>query len=780
MALTLVKLSEHQKDKKTGLSPVLLVGILLALFFGIALYLRIFLPYDQIFSGDWIKFASTDAYYNMRLIDNLVQHFPHRIMIDPYISYPSTAGIDIIPPFFHWLLGGIIWVIGLGSPTQHTIDVVGVYFPAVLGALTVIPVYFIGKVLFGRWAGVIAAGLIAIMPGEFLGRSILGFTDYHVAEWLFTTTAMMFLILAIKTSRERQLTISHLWHRDWAIISKPIIYSLLAGIFLLMYFLSWTGALLFAFIISAYFIIQFIMDHLRRQSTDYLCPVGVILFLIVLIGYVPSAPTGIYTGLYPVSLGVALLIPVVLSSISRQMRSREIRPAYYPLSLIGLGLVGLAIFYTIAPSYFEKILSWFSMFNPSGPRTILEMQPFLFPGGEFSLSIAWGNFTTGFFLSLISLGILIYLVIKNGNAEKSLLVVWSLIILAATLGQRRFAYYLAVNVALLTGYLSWQILRLAGFKESGIKSAKTAEKVVSRLTTRHVRYINMALAAIVIFFFIFFPNISPATTIASQARFAPSDAWVSSLSWLKENTPEPFGDPDFYYQLYEPPPPEELYEHPESVYGVTAWGDYGYWIIRIAHRTPNRKPGPAGANIARFFVSQDEDSAQEIRKELNSAYIIIDDLTVTTKFWALARWAGLDESEFYGPYFIPQDDKLVPIRLFHPAYYRSLAVRLYNFDGKAVIPQESVVISYEERTIQGNKSIKVITDIQPFTSYEEATSYISSQESGRYQIAGNNPFVSPVPLDELKQYKLIHTSAESATQPEEKAFPSVKIFKYVE
>jgi asparagine N-glycosylation enzyme membrane subunit Stt3 len=97
----------------------------------------------------------------------------------------------------------------------------------------------------------------------------------------------------------------------------------------------------------------------------------------------------------------------------------------------------------------------FRFFNPNAVSlTINEVKPILFPTGTFSLVGVWGNFTTASFLSLISIGFLIYLAIRRPNAEKNLLLVWSLLVLAATLGQRRFAYYLAVNAALLTGYLS--------------------------------------------------------------------------------------------------------------------------------------------------------------------------------------------------------------------------------------------------------------------------------------------------------------------------------------
>jgi len=806
-------MTKHREAKESrlpalgGLSPKLLAGIILALFFGVALYLRVYLPYDQVFSGDWIKFTSVDAYYHMRIIDNLVYNFPHLISFDPYMLYPDGFWIGNIR-FFDWLLAGIIWVIGLSSPTQHTVDVVGVYFPAVLGALTVIPVYFIGKELFNRWAGVLSAGLIALLPGEFLGRSILGFTDQHVAETLFTTVTIMFLILAVKTARQKQLTFSHLNRRDWATITKPVIYSLLAGIFLGIYLITWAGATLFVFIIFVYFIIQFIVDHLKHQSTDYLCLVGVILFFVGLLIFLTVSPWMLPLA----SLVIALLIPPVLSSISRLMAHREIKPAYYPLTLVGLGLAGLAIFYIINPSLLNLMLRQFSIFAPAGVTalTTIEVQPLLFPFGNFSLSVAWGNFTTSLFLSLISLGILIYLVIKQGSAEKSLLIVWSLIILAATLGQRRFAYYFAVNVAVLTGYLSvlvyyvirfiidylrgkstdymsWQILEFAGFKEliaQPVELPPRAERKRAKLKKGQearfrptITHISISLWVIVVFFLVFLPNIGPATIVAKQARYAPSDAWVSSLSWLKENTPDPFGDPNFYYELHQPA------LSPKPAYGVMAWWDYGYWITRIAHRVPNNNPGQPPVpitNTARFFLSQDETSANETIQKLDSTYIIIDYETVTTKFWAIATWAKREGSEFYDIYYQLQEGRLALIPLFYPEYYRSMSTRLYNFDGKAVTPQSSVVISYQERVSREGAPYKEITSEKEFDSYEAAEAYVSSQKSANYRIVSDNPFISPVPLDALEHYRLIHSSESLTMQPGGGTVPSVKIFEYVE
>ncbi len=91
-------------------SARLVVSIILAVLFGVALYLRAYLPYDQIFTDGWIKFAGVDAYYHMRLVDNLLHNFPHYLTFDPYTFYPNGTIVPW-PPFFDWLLAGIIWLI---------------------------------------------------------------------------------------------------------------------------------------------------------------------------------------------------------------------------------------------------------------------------------------------------------------------------------------------------------------------------------------------------------------------------------------------------------------------------------------------------------------------------------------------------------------------------------------------------------------------------------------------------------------------------------------------
>ncbi len=784
-------------------SPRAAVGVALLIIFGVALWLRIGPPYDAVFVGDWVRFSGHDPWYHMRLVENLVQHFPSRIAFDPFTIFPYGQDV-FFAPFYDLLLGFVIWVVGAGSPSQRLVEVVGAYFPAVLGALTVIPVYFLGRELFGRGAGLLSAGLIAILPGEFLFRSLLGFSDHHVAEVLFSTTAILFFVLAVKSARERETTFGSLRNRDWNNIRKPLIFALLAGVALGAYLLSWVGGLLIVAVVSSYFVIQYLSDHLRGKSTDYLFIVGVPPLLIALVMLSPFTYVA-NQKLSLMSLAVGIVVFPVASALSRLMTRREVRRGYFPVALAGLGLAGAGVLYAVYPPLFHAILGETTVFTPSSAaQTISEVQPLLYSSGVFSLATAWRYFSTGFFIALVALCLLVWAMVRERSADRALIVVWSLVMLAATLSQTRFAYYYAVNVALLSGYLSWAMLRWSGFsrlrtavakeehepegKRQSKKKKKRKGKEKRREEARKPgtsylsrRYALPLAAAIVVFFAVFYPNIGYATATAAHPAPGADEAWHSSLLWMRDETPDPFGDPGFYYETYGQPAAGAAYDYPQSAYGVMSWWDSGHWITYIAHRIPNANPTQAGASKAAWYLtSRDEASANEILSGLGSRYVIIDYATATSDFSSMLTWIGEDESQFFEIYGQRTGKAEVePKLLFYPEYYRSMCSRLYNFGGEAVVPKDSTsVISYVERTDTAGNVYKEISSAETFSTYEEAEAYLESQSASNYRIVGTDPFVSPVPLEELEHYELVHESDSEVPIAGGNSFPQVRILEY--
>jgi len=110
-----------------------------------------------------------------------------------------------------------------------------------------------------------------------------------------------------------------------------------------------------------------------------------------------------------------------------------------------------------------------------------------------------------------------------------------------------------------------------------------------------------------------------------------------------------------------------------------------------------------------------------------------------------------------------------------------MAIRLYNFDGKAVTPatNSSIVISYEEKVTSDGQKYKAITSGQAFATYQDAQAYLASQTSGNYRIVGTSASTSPVPLEALASYKRVYPE-RILPEPDGAASPAaVKIFKYL-
>jgi len=453
------------------------------------------------------------------------------------------------------------------------------------------------------------------------------------------------------------------------------------------------------------------------------------------------------------------------------------------------------------------MLAAFGIFREAGAMlTVMEATPILFPQGTFTLSMAWSNFTTSFFISFITLVMLVFVIVKQRSADKTLFLVWSVVMLLAVLGQRRFGYYFAVNAALLTGYFSWKMLDLAGLNRLLTKPKEVVEAVKkfkkkrkkdkerarpkTFMEPRDV-WVRVIVVGIALFFLVVFPNtglwknnptnlggglyIGYTKPLAQQAPIMDS-GWYNSLQWLKDNSPEPFGNPDFYYELY---PPRSEFVYPDTAYGVMSWWDYGYFIMQIAHRVPNANPSQSqAAKAGEFLTAQNQSVAQDVVEQygLDSKYVMIDSAMVTGKFYAMAEWAGENVSDFYDFYFLPSQQGGQFVTLFYPAFYQSMAVRLYSFDGKAVTPgtNSSVVISWEEKTTSDGQTYKQITSGQAFPTYQAARAYIASQTAGNYVLVGTSGTKSPVPLEASTDYQRVYPDPANTT-----ASTAVKVFQYV-
>jgi hypothetical protein len=122
--------------------------------------------------------------------------------------------------------------------------------------------------------------------------------------------------------------------------------------------------------------------------------------------------------------------------------------------------------------------------------------------------------------------------------------------------------------------------------------------------------------------------------------------------------------------------------------------------------------------------------------------------------------------------------------LYYPEYYQSMCSRLYLFAGEewVPVPQQIFAISWTERQLTSTDgstfTAKVISDQQSFSTYDIAKAFVDGHQD--YRIVGTSPLVSPVPLEKLEHYKLIHQSptAVATQQDGNKTVSAVEVFEY--
>ena len=165
----------------------------LLIFFAVSLWLRL-LPMETIVSEDFVNLLGNDPWYNLRQIEVTVQHFPGYAWFDPMTEFP-------IGNIVHWgpLFVQICSLLALlfGANARPEIMYIASWVPPIMGACLVPVIFLVGRSIADDLTGIIGAGLVAIVSGQFFYRSLFGFVDHHIGETLFSTIFCLLYIGAL-------------------------------------------------------------------------------------------------------------------------------------------------------------------------------------------------------------------------------------------------------------------------------------------------------------------------------------------------------------------------------------------------------------------------------------------------------------------------------------------------------------------------------------------------------------------------------------------------------
>ena len=565
------KISE---EKKTRYKKKALIVLSLSIAFVIVLFLNCYFNYTSGFAinkdgttlSDKFYLSGPDPYYNVRLIETTLQtgHYPYLGGVhggnDPLLNYPLT-GSGGRPPLFNFMA---IFIGKALSPFLGLVDAVGYamhFLPAIYGALLVIPIYFIGKLLFNsRKAGIIAAFLVGLIPVHLSSGhgSSYSLFDHDSFILLLLTTSIMFLIMSLKEENNK----------------KSILYAALSGVFVGAITLVWVSSQYVYTLIAAYTLVQMIVDIFTSKINAKIVKTSL---TTLITGYIISFPLFfIKLGIKPPLQFYIILGVVAISAIYLAIGKMKIPWIISIPSLAALGAAVVAFLYVIKDTT-----------NPL-LRPLASLSKVIFGGvyhTKVSLTIAEAG-TFGFSRVVMSFGPAVYFAawlgavlliirfIKKREKEVILFLTWFFIETYLLLSAGRFINDLVPHTAILCGFVCALILDKIDYKSlakniRGIGLSFRGLKKAVKLS--HIGGILFITLLIIL------PNaylaFDAAVPYGEKQKFADNKGmgafglslykeqyWVDALSWLSK---------------------QEANFKPEKRPAFIAWWDYGFYEVAV-------------------------------------------------------------------------------------------------------------------------------------------------------------------------------------------------------
>lgn len=402
---------ESVKSNGAGNGRAWFVAACLLVLFVAALFLRAYWNLDAAHpaEGEFVLSGGSDPYYHKRAVDSIQDNGFRHLIDDPLLNYPIGAE-NPNPPLYEWFIavGGLLMDPLLAGDLAQSTWMVTLWSPAILGALTVFPIYFIGAILFDRRAGLIAALLWTVSTSA-LDATGLGLADHDAMVLFFVTLAFLFYIQTIRHFRGDGHWIQR-WSDGGAIgtgfgrifreRSTGFGYAALTALAIAGVGLTWKGFNYVIGIIFLYACIQMVADHWRnRDSTGLFLGTLVALVLGVVLAYPYYASANVANFLQPTwYILAAFLVAGIVLVPTRDLPTILVMPAALVVALLA-GLVAFFVFPTVAQSllyatvYFKQTRLY---------ETIAEAHP-----ADFS-TIAFGIGPLAFFLAIAGWFVLLF------------------------------------------------------------------------------------------------------------------------------------------------------------------------------------------------------------------------------------------------------------------------------------------------------------------------------------------------------------------------------------
>ena len=148
-------------------------------------------------NSEEVRLFGVDPYFYLREAEITVKNYPRLAKVDHGTHYPTGTYSDLAG-FYTLFSATVIKIVDVFIDHDQIEAAVLAYVPVVIGCVAVLLLFLIGSTLFTYWHGFAMGLLYIFFPGLSLPRSVLGFCDHHVLEFVLGLGIIYGLIKLIK------------------------------------------------------------------------------------------------------------------------------------------------------------------------------------------------------------------------------------------------------------------------------------------------------------------------------------------------------------------------------------------------------------------------------------------------------------------------------------------------------------------------------------------------------------------------------------------------------
>jgi len=462
-------------------------------------------------------------------------------------------------------------------------------FPAIMGTLACLIIYFLGKDIGGKTVGIFAALFLAFNP-SYVQRTSLGFFD---DETIGIVALLLFILTFLRAMEEERP------------VSSTVKYSL-ASAAALGYFISGWGAAFYPIGLTVLFVFMLILlkRYSRRLLLSYSLTFGLGLFIAINVPYI-STRYLTSSAILPV-VGVFTLL--CLYEIIRTLTSARSKTLFVVIFLTGL-VGGFVVLWQLG--YMGGITGKFlSVIYPVARGDV----PLIESVAEHRIS-AWGTIYYDLGIAIIFFVVGLFFLLRNLNNKNLFLLIFSLTSLYFACSMVRLLLLLAPAFSLsaavgIVGVLKPFNTLLKEPPKVTVKKKYGLEHVGREFSGTAIFLIFLILMAN----FAFAPLPGGIPKVFRQA-YAPVTITSGSLPIVPNEPMREWLDLLKYVNDFQ-----------DSTTVVCSWWDYGYWLTILGNVTSLADNatinGTQIENIGFIFMAN-ETQALKILKLYDAKYILV-------------------------------------------------------------------------------------------------------------------------------------------------------------